>query len=212
MILTGGFPKLVLMAEFTGKDSAESLTRAKAAWKAIQPLNLKTRLIESEQEERKYWVIRRESFNLLRHHLRGKKAAPFIDDLVVKPGKLQEFWPRLNAIMQQYPGLTYTIAGHIGEGNFHIIPLMNLSDPSSKQIIRELSQKVYDLVFEFEGSMTGEHNDGLIRSSYLPQMYGEEVYQFFAETKKIFDPQNIFNPGKKIGVSLDEALTHMRSS
>jgi len=212
MLVTGGLPKLVLMAEFTGNDSTESLSRAKGAWKAIQDLKLKSRLIESEQEERKYWVIRRESFNLLRHHLRGKMAAPFIDDLVVKPEKLQEFWPRLTAIMQEYPGLTYTIAGHIGEGNFHIIPLMNLADQSSKKIIRELSQKVYDLVFEFEGSMSGEHNDGLVRSSYLPQMYGDEVYKLFERTKKIMDPNNVFNPGKKIGVSLDESLKHMRTS
>jgi FAD/FMN-containing dehydrogenase len=212
MVLTGGFPKLVLMAEFTGSDSNESLKRARESWKSIQDLKLKARLIESEQEERKYWVIRRESFNLLRHHLRGKVAAPFIDDLVVRPEKLQAFWPRLNSIMQQYPNLTYTIAGHIGEGNFHIIPLMNLSDPSSKKTIRELSEKVYDLVFEFEGSMTGEHNDGLIRSSYLPKMYGDDVYKLFEQTKKIMDPRNIFNPGKKIGVDLDQALKYMRTN
>jgi FAD/FMN-containing dehydrogenase len=212
MLLTGGFPKMVLMAEFTGSDPKESLERARGAWKSVQGLKLKSRLVESEQDEQKYWVIRRESFNLLRHHLRGKKAAPFIDDLVVRPERLQEFWPKLNAIMQQYPGLTYTIAGHIGEGNFHIIPLMNLSDPGSKKIIRDLSERVYDLVFEFEGSMTGEHNDGLIRSSYLPKMYGEEVYKLFERTKKIMDPNNIFNPGKKIGVSLDEALRNIRTS
>jgi FAD/FMN-containing dehydrogenase len=211
MVLTGGLPKLVLMAEFTGNDSGESLKRAEQAWKAIQDLRVKTRLIASDQEEKKYWVIRRESFNLLRQHLRGKMAAPFIDDLVVLPEKLQEFWPKLNQIMSQYK-LTYTIAGHIGEGNFHIIPLMNMSDPATKSIIKELSRKVYDLVFEFDGSMTGEHNDGLIRSEYLPKMYGEEVYKLFAQTKKIMDPKNVLNPGKKIGTSLDEALKYMRTS
>lgn len=211
MVLTGGLPKLVLMAEFTGSDTAESLKRAEGAWKSIQDLKVKARLVASEQEEKKYWVIRRESFNLLRHHLRGKMAAPFIDDLVVLPEKLQEFWPRLNKIMGQYK-LTYTIAGHIGEGNFHIIPLMDMSDPSTKPTIKELSQKVYDLVFEFDGSMTGEHNDGLIRSEYLPKMYGEEVYKLFEKTKKIMDPKNVFNPGKKIGTSLDTALRHMRKN
>ena len=58
--------------------------------------------------------------------------------------------------------------------------------------------------------MTAEHNDGLIRSPYLKQMYGEEVYKLFEKVKRIFDPDNIFNPGKKVGASLEYALEHLR--
>jgi len=94
--------------------------------------------------------------------------------------------------------LTYTIQGHIGDGNFHIFPLMNLHNARDRDIVMELSQKVFDLVFEFGGSMSAEHNDGLVRTAYLRQMYGEKIYHLFEETKNIFDPKNIFNPGKKV--------------
>ena len=104
--------------------------------------------------------------------------------------------------------LTYTIAGHVGNGNFHIIPLMSMKDPRSKEIILELEQKVHSLVFEFGGSMTGEHNYGLIRGPYLKQMYGDEVFALFKKTKLIFDPNGIFNPRKKVDATLEYAKEH----
>lgn len=98
----------------------------------------------------------------------------------------------------------YTVAGHAGDGNFHIIPLMDLTDRYSTEVILELSRKVYDLVNEYHGSITGEHNDGIIRTPYLLQMYGEKVIGLFKETKDIFDRQNIFNPGKKVDGTFED--------
>ncbi|MBI5733172.1 FAD-binding oxidoreductase [Candidatus Jorgensenbacteria bacterium] len=209
MMLSGGVPKLILEAEFTGDSEEEIYKKARAAEKDLYKSGVKTRIAKDDREEQKYWTIRRESFNLLRHHVHGKQTAPFIDDIVVRPELLPEFLPKLNAIMNQYD-LTYTIAGHIGNGNFHIIPLMNLKDQQSKKIILELSEKVYQLVIEFQGSIDGEHNDGLIRSPYLEKMFGKEVYKLFEETKQIFDPLNIFNPGKKVHSDLAYALAHLK--
>ena len=215
MVVTGGVPKLFLEAEFTGDSEEEIYKKAYAAQKDLEDLGLKTRVTKgrtqekSDKEEQKYWTVRRESFNLLRHHVQGRRTAPFIDDIVVRPEKLSEFLPRLNELMGEYDSLVYTIAGHVGNGNFHIIPLMKMGDPRSSKIISELSKKVYDLVIEFEGSITAEHNDGLIRSPFLKQMYGEEVYKLFEETKAAFDPQNIFNPGKKVGSDFSYALEHL---
>ena len=174
---------------------------------------IKTRITTSEKDAQKYWLIRRESFNLLRKHVKGKKTAPFIDDLIVRPEYLPEFLPKLNAILDQYKNyMTYTIAGHPGDGNFHIIPLMDLSDSKSKQIIPELSEKVYDLVLDYHGSITAEHNDGLIRTPYLEKMYGPEVYKLFEKTKQIFDPKNIFNPHKKVGGNMEYAMQHIKKN
>jgi FAD/FMN-containing dehydrogenase len=162
-------------------------------------------------EMKKYWTIRRESFNLLRKHIKGKRTAPFIDDFIIKVEQLPEFLPKLNHILAKY-NLNYTIAGHVGDANFHIIPLMDLRDIRSSEIIRNLSEEVYNLVLSYRGSITAEHNDGLIRSSYLKKMYGEKVYKLFEETKKIFDPQNIFNPGKKVNSDLNYAFKHLVKS
>jgi FAD/FMN-containing dehydrogenase len=136
----------------------------------------------------------------LRKNLHGFYASPFIDDLVVPPSCYPEFLPELNALLAEYKDkMIYTLAGHIGDGNFHIIPLMDLSKPESRQTILELAPKVYDLVIKYGGTTTGEHNDGIIRTPYLGKLFGEEMLAIFEQTKHIFDPLNIFNPGKKVG-------------
>ncbi len=208
MTITGGFPKLVLLAEFTGNNEQEVNEKLSQTYAAIAKFGVKERKIRSQEEEQEYWVIRRESFNLLRHHIKDKHTAPFIDDIIVRPEFLPEFLPKLNSILAQY-NLIYTIAGHVGNGNFHIIPLMNFKDPKTKPIIIELSKKVYDLVLQYHGSITAEHNDGMIRSPFLQQMYGEKIMALFGQVKMIFDPLNIFNPGKKVGSSMEYSMQHM---
>jgi FAD/FMN-containing dehydrogenase len=208
MTLTGGLPKLVLMAEFTGDDSELVHSQAKAAYDGIQKYHFSSRMV-SETESDKYWTIRRQSFSLLRNHVHGMRTAPFIDDIIVKPEHMPEFLPKLNKILDKYTGLIYTIAGHVGNGNFHIIPLMDLHDPKAKQIIPEISDQVYTLIHEYKGSITAEHNDGLIRTPYLNQMYGEKITHLFEVTKNAFDPLNMFNPGKKVHGSLKYAMDHL---
>jgi len=214
MILTGGIPKLFMLVEFTGDDEKELIMRLEKCNKeVVEKFSLKTRVANNHADAQKYWTIRRESFNLLRKHVKDKKTAPFIDDIIVKPELLPEFLPKLNAILDQYKKyMVYTIAGHPGDGNFHIIPLMDLSDGKSRQIIPELSEKVYDLVLEYHGSITAEHNDGLIRTSYLEKMYGLEIYRLFEKTKQIFDPKNIFNPGKKVGGDAKYTMQHIKKN
>jgi len=212
MVLSGGVPKLVLMAEFN-EDSVE-LARQKAekAEKALKGLNVKTKIALGEIATSKYWKIRRESFALLRKNLHGFVAAPFIDDFVVNPDDYPSFLPELNALLAEHD-LIYTIAGHIGNGNFHIIPLMNLADPAARETILTLTPKVNALVAKYHGSITGEHNDGIIRTPYLENMFGWKMVELFAETKRIFDPLNIFNPGKKVGgTEADIAKYMIRSS
>jgi len=207
LTLTGGVPKLILIAEFTGETEAEIKTKMLAAQKDVyEKYGLKTHMTKSAWEAQKYWTVRRESFNLLRQHTKGLSTAPFIDDIIVHPAQLPEFLPRLNQILSKYPSLVYTIAGHAGDANFHIIPLMDLASPSERDIIPKLSDEVYNLVLEYKGSITAEHNDGLIRTPYLEKMYGMEVYDLFKQAKHIFDPQNIFNPGKKVGATLDYVM------
>ncbi len=211
MLIKGGLPKLILQVEFAGNDEQEVNRKAEDLKnRLISELHLQAKVARSKMDIEKYWLIRRESFNLLRHKVKDKHTAPFIDDIIVDPQKLDKFLPELNELFKQYTGLIYTIAGHVGDGNFHVIPLMNIEDPNTKKIIEELGPKVYDLVLKYGGSITAEHNDGIIRTPYLEEMYGDKVYNLFEETKKIFDPQNIFNPGKKVNGSMEFAMSHIR--
>ena len=134
-----------------------------------------------------------------------------MDDRVVPVECYPEFIPALKKLLAQYD-LIYTIQGHIGNGNFHIIPLMNLSDEKSRKTILELTPKVYGLVAKFHGSNTGEHNDGIIRTPYLKMMFSPKMLELFAEVKRIFDPLNIFNPGKKTGGSEGDIEKYMIKS
>lgn len=210
MVLRGGVPKLILQIEFTGNNFDDLMDKMGTLKKAIEPFKLNTRVAGNEMQSKKYWLIRRESFNLLRNKIRDKHTAPFIDDFVVNPEHLPQFLPKLNKILAKYPSLIYTIAGHLGDGNFHIIPLMDITDQKQRDIIPVLGQEVYDLVFKYKGSTTGEHNDGLVRSPYLKQMYGDKIYELFEKTKEIFDPKNIFNPRKKVNSSMDYSMKHIR--
>lgn len=209
MILFGGLPKMVLQVDFTGDDPEELKGKITELQEKLKPLHPKTRIALENQEE-KYWAIRRESFNLLRKKIRDKHTAPFVDDFVVEPKYLSEFLPKVYAIFKKYPSLIYTVAGHVGNGNFHIIPLMDITKKSSRDIIPKLGKEIYDLVMEYHGSTTGEHNDGLIRTPYLKQMFGKKMVALFEKTKAIFDPQNIFNPRKKVHGSLEFAMNHIR--
>ena len=213
MFIKGGIPKLILQIEFAGNDQAEVRRQAEAIAKELKAkFKLAAKVAESDKEIRKYWLIRRESFNLLRHKIKDKHTAPFIDDIIVPPARLGEFLPELNKILADYPRLIYTIAGHIGDGNFHIIPLMNLENPKDREIIGLLGPRVYELVLKYGGSITAEHNDGLVRSPYLREMYGDKVYALFEETKRIFDPQDIFNPRKKVGGNFEFSAAHIRKN
>ncbi|MFA6503324.1 MAG: FAD-binding oxidoreductase, partial [Candidatus Paceibacterota bacterium] len=200
MVATGGLPKLILMAEFAEDTIEEAERRAIAAQGALADLHLQMKIEKNEKESEKYWIVRRESFALLRKNFHGLSTAPFIDDFVVPPASYPDFLPKLNALLAEYSShFIYTVAGHIGDGNLHIIPLMDLSKEENRQVILDLAPKVYELVIREGGTTTGEHNDGIIRTPYLPMLFGAEMVTLFAQTKKIFDPANLFNPGKKVG-------------
>ena len=200
MMIKGGIPKMILLVEYSGSTREETDAKIAELQKVIGQYHVVSRKTISEEESSKYWTVRRESFNLLRNHVHGFRTAPFVDDVVVMPRDMPEFLPKMRAILDEYQ-LTYTIAGHAGNGNFHIIPLMDMKNEKNKKVIEEVSEKVYSLVASYGGSITGEHNDGIVRTPYLNKMYSDETLELFKQTKQIFDPLNIFNPGKKVPAS-----------
>jgi len=203
-----GLPKLVILAEVAENTDEEVKTKVQKIIEAIKPFNVWHRIIEKDSEENKFWVMRRESFNLLRQHVGDKRTAPFVDDFCIAVEKIPEFLPRALKILKDN-GIVANIAGHAGNGNFHIIPLMDLKKASERAKIVAVSDKFYDLVAKFKGSISAEHNDGIIRTPYLSKMYSLEILELFKKTKEIFDPLNIFNPGKKVYGTLEYLESHI---
>lgn len=200
MTLKNGLPRLILLVEFAGDDEEIVNQQARTAYQDLKNVKkIGIHLTRNEFEAKKYWTIRHEAFNLIRYHLKKVKSKPFIDDVVVRPEKLPEFFPRLYEILNKYKkDMTFAIGGHAGDGNLHIYTLLNPKDPKIKLVIEEVSEQVYSLVNELGGSNTAEHNDGLVRSAFLPKMYNEKIISLFKETKEIFDSMYLLNPGKKV--------------
>lgn len=211
MVLTGGVPKIILMAEFTGDTEEEVDEKVTKAYEDMKQFNLPMKKTTSERQAKKYWTFRRESFALLRSRMQGFRTAPTIDDIVVHPSDLPEFLPKLEVIFAkpEYKDLIYTVAGHMGDANFHIIPLVDIHKDGIVEVLHQLMDEVYTLIFEYKGSMSGEHNDGLLRTSYLPKMFSPEIIDLFEKTKAIFDPEGILNPGKKVNGDRDFAWGHV---
>ncbi len=212
--LLRGIPKLIVMVEFNAETEAEVRSRIRNLHQELKGRRVRYEIngIEEDPTEgksEKFWVMRRQSFNLLRSKVKDKHTAPFIDDLVVNPEYLVDFLPKIRKIISKYK-LFATIAGHLGDGNFHIIPLMKLENKSERDILLPAMKEVNELVLSYHGSLSGEHNDGLVRGPWLGKQFGSEMLKLFKDVKHIFDPENIFNPHKKSDSDWGYSFSHIR--
>ena len=220
--LLKGIPKLVLMVEFSGDSEDEvrqkisTLHRELASYERTARRAARYEINGIEEtptagKSEKFWIMRRNSFQILRSKVKDKHTAPFIDDFIVPPKNLAEFLPKLRKIIKKYK-LFATIAGHMGDGNFHVIPLMKIEDPRERAKLEPCMKEVNNLVLKYGGSVSGEHNDGMIRGPWLEAQYGKEVVDIFRAVKTLYDPQNIFNPHKKTDATWDYSFKHIRKS
>ncbi len=214
LLLLRGIPKLILMIEFNGDTEDEVRTKIRALHRELGQHRARYEIngfeeTPTEGRSEKFWLMRRQSFKLLREKVKDKHTAPFIDDLVVNPPHLTEFLPQLQQIIRKYK-LFATVAGHMGDGNFHIIPLMRLEDPSDRAKLEPAMKEVNTLILKYKGSLSGEHNDGLVRGPWLEQMYGPTVLGYFRQAKDIMDPDHIFNPHKKANADWGYSFGHVR--
>jgi len=209
-----GYPKFIMMVEFNGETTQEVKDKIHALRLS---LDLKRRQYNitayeedgTEAKSEKFWLMRRKSFQLLRSKVKDKHTAPFIDDFVVPPKYLPEFLPRLQKIIRKYK-LFATIAGHMGDGNFHVIPLMEIEKKSERDKILPAMKEVNKLVLQYGGSLSGEHNDGMVRGPWLEEQFGTEILEVFRKAKAIMDPDGIFNPHKKANADWDFSYSHIR--
>ncbi len=211
LLLFRGIPKMVLLVEFNGETQVEVSKKVHDMRLDLHPFDSKASFEEDDTEAkaRKFWIMRRESFNLLRKKVHDKHTAPFIDDLVVLPEHLTEFLPKLRKIINKHK-LLASVAGHMGDGNFHVIPLMKIEDKKERAKFEPTMREVNNLVLSYGGSLSGEHNDGMVRGPWLSQMYSPEMMQIFRQIKTIFDSDNIFNPHKKTDATWDYSMAHIR--
>jgi FAD/FMN-containing dehydrogenase len=207
----GHLPNILLMVEFDGDTKEEVFTKIENLHNDLKKYKLRMDVEGDEQTSAPFWDVRRASLALLRNQVKDKYASPFIDDMTVQPKYLPEFLPKVRKIIRKYK-LPATLAGHFGDGNFHIIPLMDIAETHSQQVLEPVMRELIPIVLKYEGTMAGEHNDGMVRGPWLPAVFGDDIFKIFKQVKELYDPQYIFNPHKKTDASWEYSMDHIRSS
>jgi FAD/FMN-containing dehydrogenase len=207
----GHIPSMFLMIEFDGQTKGEVLDKISILHDDLKSFKLPMDIEADEASSAPFWKIRRASLSLLKNQVHGRYASPFIDDMAVPPRHLPQFVPQLRKVIRKYK-LPATIQGHFGDGNFHVIPLMDIASEKDRAKLEPVMRELIPIVLKYGGTMAGEHNDGMVRGPWLPAVFGQDVYEIFKETKEIFDPQYIFNPHKKTDASWEYSMSHIRNS
>lgn len=140
------------------------------------------------------WNLRKKGVGLLGNTQGNRKPLPFIEDTAVPPKNLAAYIAEFTALLEE-KGLEYGMFGHVDVGCLHVRPALDMKDPQDEKLIRELSDKVVNLVSQYGGVMWGEHGRGY-RSEYTSLFFGRELYQDLRRIKEAFDANNRLNPGK----------------
>ena len=120
---------------------------------------------------------------------------PGAEDVAVAPAKLGAYLRRFNTLLEKRQLRVSIYYGHFGQGCVHCRVTFDMLSPEGIAVFRATMEELGDLVGEFEGSISGEHGDGIGRSELLPRMFGSELIPVFEEFKRVFDPDGRMNPG-----------------
>jgi FAD/FMN-containing dehydrogenase len=187
------------------------LQKEEAAEAIIQSYAYSEVAKHTQAGEEKMWKLRRSAAAVMWTIPGKKKALPIIEDGTVPPHRLTEFIERAYQIFNKYD-LEIAIWGHAGDADLHMQPFMDLSKADDRKKLFAMTDEFYKMVHELGGTAAGEHNDSLMRAVYRPLMFGPELEKLFDRVKHIFDPENMFNPHKKIGVDFNFIKKHLRHS
>jgi len=143
----------------------------------------------------KVWALRKAGLGVLANMKGDPKPVSLIEDTAVNVEHLPAYIADFEKMLSAY-GKDVVYHAHIGTGELHIRPVLNLKDPADVELFRTLGFETAKLVKKYRGSMSGEHGDGRLRGEFIPLVIGEHNYNLLKEIKKIWDPENILNPGK----------------
>lgn len=205
----GHLPNIMLMIGFEGSSDAEVLRKISRLHDDLYRYKIRMDIEADEKASAPFWQIRRSALALLINQVKGRYASPFIDDMTVQPKYLPAFIPEIRKVIRKYK-LPVTLQGHFGDGNFHLIPLMDIAGTKDQAKLEPIMRELIPIVLKYGGTMAGEHNDGMVRGPWLPTMFGQEVFSIFKQVKELFDPLYIFNPHKKTDASWEYSMNHIR--
>ena len=181
----------MLILEYDEEHGAKR--KALADMATTLPLSQPPEEAADENQRSALWAARRAIVPILYRRHPTKRPFGFIEDASVPVARLTEFigWIRRRLEREH---LVFGLFGHIGDGNLHIRPLLDIHQQADLDLTRRLYDEVYDKIIALGGSSTAEHADGRLRAPVLKKVYGPEIYGVFEKIKSILDPNNLFNP------------------
>ncbi|MEL0650282.1 FAD-linked oxidase C-terminal domain-containing protein [Algibacter sp. TI.3.09] len=204
-----GDPKAILMCEVRGNSVAEVERLGLALIEAIKTSGLSYAYpVLFGDDIQKANNLRSAGLGLLGNMIGDKKSAACIEDTAVALPDLANYIAEFTALMKGYNQDAIYYA-HAGAGELHLRPILNLKKAEDVVLFRKITTDVAHLVKKYNGSMSGEHGDGIVRAEFIPLMIGEENYQLIKRIKSVFDPNNVFNQGKIVDAfPMDQALRY----
>lgn len=194
-----GQPQAILIIEFCDQSEDQVAQRAGKLQSELQQqqLGYAFPLLFDDQVD-KIWNLRKAGLGVIQNIPGDTKPVAVIEDTAVALDDLPEYIRQLSELLQEQFGIDCVHYAHAGAGEIHLRPNLNLKTAEGQRLFREIAEQVARLVKQFGGSLSGEHGDGRLRAEFLEWMVGPGNYQLLKQIKQLFDPQNIFNPGKII--------------
>jgi FAD/FMN-containing dehydrogenase/Fe-S oxidoreductase len=145
----------------------------------------------------KVWNLRKAGLGVLSNMVGDFKPVTLMEDTAINVEKLPDYMEEIESMLAKY-GKEAVFHAHIGTGELHIRPILNLKDPEDVKLFRTIAQETAQLVKKYRGSLSGEHGDGRLRGEFIPFMLGQHNYELLKQVKECWDPNYILNPGKII--------------
>jgi len=199
MTFVEGSPDAILVVEFFGEDNGEVAAKLDRLEQHLRACGMGTGFVRAirPEEQANVWAIRKAGLGLLSSMRGDAKPISFVEDTAVAPELLSAYVRRFLQVVKQHDARA-SFYGHASVGCLHVKPIINLKEASGVQQMLDISRAVKDLVVEFKGAMSAEHGDGIVRSHWNRELFGDRLYAAFHELKAAFDPAGIMNPGKII--------------
>ena len=151
-----------------------------------------------EQSISRIWGARKGALNnIMKLTVGSRKPIGLIEDTVVRPHELVDHATDLLDTYREHK-MNYVMYGHVGDGNMHTRPLIDISSKEETRLVEQIARKIFSKVVASGGTITGEHGDGIARLPFIELMYGKKITEMFYLVKKLFDPMFALNPGKKV--------------
>jgi|CXWL01.1.fsa_nt_gi FAD/FMN-containing dehydrogenase/Fe-S oxidoreductase len=193
-----GQPGGVLIIELFDDDSEELGRRLRAVADELRSRSMGYAwpIISDSAGQSAVWDVRKAGLGLLMSRPGERQPYDFVDDTAVDPRRLRDYIARFMQVLKEEDAEECSYYAHASVGCLHVKPILNLRDRADVKKMHRVADRICSLAIEFNGTMTGEHGDGLVRSVWLEKLYGPRIVGAFKEIKAAFDPQNILNPGK----------------